>query len=184
MVLQRIALAVEYDGRGFCGWQRQPHCHSVQAEVESALSKIAQQSITIHCAGRTDTGVHATAQVVHFDSPVERPLRAWTFGANSHLDQRVAIHWAAVMPEDFHARFSAIDRSYRYTILNRATRPGYQAGTLGWERVPLDAEKMHLAAQHLVGEHDFTSFRSAECQANHAIRLILQMAFYIIWFAS
>lgn len=172
MVLKRIALAVEYDGQGFCGWQRQPHCHSVQAEVEQALSKIAQQAITVYCAGRTDTGVHAAAQIIHFESDAERPLRAWTFGTNSHLDRRVVIHWAAEMPMNFHARFSAIDRSYRYTILNRPTRPGYQAGTLGWERVPLDADKMHAAAQVLLGEHDFSSFRSADCQANHAVRFV------------
>ncbi len=172
MSLKRIALAVEYDGEGFCGWQRQPHCHSVQAEVEQALSKIAQTPITIYCAGRTDTGVHATAQVVHFETDVERPLRAWTFGANSQMDRRVSIHWASVMPDDFHARFSAIERSYRYTLLNRSTRPGYQAGTLGWERIRLDAQRMHDAAQVLVGEHDFSSFRSSECQANHAIRLL------------
>ena len=172
MSIKRIALAVEYDGEGFCGWQRQPHCHSVQAEVEQALSKIAQTPITIYCAGRTDTGVHAAAQVVHFDTDVERPLRAWTFGVNSHLDRRVAVHWASLMPDDFHARFSATERSYRYTLLNRSTRPGYQAGTLGWERVQLDALRMHDAAQVLVGEHDFSSFRSAECQANHAVRLL------------
>jgi len=170
MVLKKIALAVEYDGQGFCGWQRQPHCLSVQEEVEQALSKIAQHAVTVYCSGRTDTGVHAAAQVVHFESDAERPLRAWTFGANSHLDKRVAIHWASEMPMDFHARFSAIDRSYRYTILNRATRPGYQAGTMGWERVLLDADRMNTAAQALVGEHDFSSFRSAECQANHAVR--------------
>ena len=176
MPLQRIALAIEYDGEGFCGWQRQPHCHSVQAEVEQALSEIAQAPITVYCAGRTDTGVHAAAQVVHFDTAVDRPLRAWTFGANSHLDRRVAVHWASIMPMDFHARFSAIERSYRYTLLNRSTRPGYQAGTLGWERVPLDVQRMHTAAQILVGEHDFSSFRSAECQANHAIRLLKRIA--------
>ena len=170
MALKRIALAVEYDGQGFCGWQRQPHCHSVQAEVEAALSQISQQEVTVYCAGRTDTGVHASAQIVHFDTELERPLRAWTFGANSHLDKRVAIHWAAEVPLDFHARFSALDRSYRYTILNRATRPGYQAGTMGWERIPLDADRMNRAAQALLGEHDFSSFRSAECQANHAVR--------------
>ena len=170
MALKRIALAVEYDGQGFCGWQRQPHCHSVQAEVEAALGQISQQEVTVYCAGRTDTGVHASAQIVHFDTDLERPLRAWTFGANSHLDKRVAIHWAAEVPLDFHARFSALDRSYRYTILNRATRPGYQAGTMGWERIPLDADRMNRAAQALLGEHDFSSFRSAECQANHAVR--------------
>ncbi|MFT6874820.1 MAG: tRNA pseudouridine38-40 synthase [Granulosicoccus sp.] len=172
MVLKRIALAVEYDGQGFCGWQRQPHCHSVQAEVEQALSKIAQHAVTVYCAGRTDTGVHAAAQVVHFESEAERPLRAWTFGTNSHLDKRVSIHWASEMPMSFHARFSALDRSYRYTILNRATRPGYQAGTMGWERTLLNAERMHAAAQVLVGEHDFSSFRSADCQANHAVRTL------------
>jgi len=170
--VKRIALAIEYDGGGFCGWQRQPHCHSVQAEVEQALSKIAQTPITIYCAGRTDTGVHAAAQVVHFDTAAKRPLRAWTFGTNSHLDRRVSVHWAAPVPDNFHARFSATERSYRYTLLNRSTRPGYQAGTLGWERVQLDARRMHDAAQALVGEHDFSSFRSSECQANHAVRLL------------
>jgi tRNA pseudouridine38-40 synthase len=176
MVLKRIALAVEYDGQGFCGWQRQPHCHSVQAEVEQALSKIAQHAVTVYCSGRTDTGVHAAAQIVHFESETERPLRAWTFGTNSHLDKRVAIHWASEMPMNFHARFSALDRSYRYTILNRSTRPGYQAGTIGWERVLLDEDKMHAAAQALVGEHDFSSFRSADCQANHAVRYLKKIS--------
>lgn len=173
--MKRIALAVEYDGEGFCGWQRQSHCHSVQAELEQALSAIAQQPITVHCAGRTDAGVHALAQVVHFDAPVERPLRAWSFGVNSHLARGVAVHWAMRMPEDFHARFSAVDRSYRYTLVNRATRPGYQSGTLGWERLPLDEQRMHLAAQQILGEHDFTSFRSAHCQANHANRLLKRL---------
>lgn len=175
MSLNRIALAVEYDGEGFCGWQRQPHCHSVQAELEQALSAIACEPITVYCAGRTDTGVHAKAQIVHFDTEVDRPLRAWSFGVNSHLDRRVSVHWASPMPHNFHARFSALDRSYRYTILNRATRPGYQAGTLGWERVPLDTEKMHIAAQQILGEHDFGSFRSSECQANHARRLLKRL---------
>ena len=175
MVTKRIALAVEYDGQGFCGWQRQPHCHSVQAELENALSTIACMPITVYCAGRTDTGVHAKAQVVHFDTPVVRPLRAWSFGANSHLNRQVSVHWAAFVPDDFHARFSALDRSYRYTLLNRSTRPGYLAGMLGWERVPLDTDIMHAAAQRLLGEHDFSSFRSSECQANHAVRFLKQL---------
>ena len=176
MALKRIALAVEYDGAGFCGWQRQPHCHSVQAELEMALSKISQQNVTVYCAGRTDTGVHAFAQVVHFETQLDRPLRAWSFGANSYLDRRVSVHWAAEVALDFHARFSAIERSYRYTILNRATRPGYQAGTLGWERTQLDACRMHEAAQALMGENDFSSFRSSECQANHAIRFLKKIS--------
>ena len=176
MQLYRIALAVEYDGKGFCGWQRQPHCHSVQAELEAALATIAQKPLTVHCAGRTDTGVHAMAQVVHFETDVVRPLRAWSFGVNSHLHRQVSVHWAKHMPDDFHARFSALDRSYRYTLLNRATRPGYQSGTLGWERTPLNAERMHQAAQLILGEHDFSSFRSAECQARHARRRLKQLA--------
>jgi tRNA pseudouridine38-40 synthase len=171
-MVQRIALAVEYDGGGFCGWQRQPHCLSVQESLEQSLSRIAQQPITVHCAGRTDTGVHALSQVVHFDTTVQRPLRAWSFGTNSHLDRRVSVHWAKYMPDDFHARFSALDRRYQYTLINRSTRPGYQASTLGWERSPLDVKKMHDAAQMILGEHDFASFRSAECQANHAVRLL------------
>lgn len=178
MALKRIALAVEYDGEGFCGWQRQLHCHSVQAELEQALGKIVQMPVTVYCAGRTDSGVHAAAQIVHFDTELDRPLRAWTFGVNSHLDRRVAVHWAGFMSKDFHARFSAIERSYRYTLLNRSTRPGFQAGTLGWERVPLDAQRMHEAAQSLVGEHDFSSFRSANCQANHAVRLLKKISVF------
>lgn len=176
MEARRIALAVEYDGGGFCGWQRQPHCHSVQAELERALSRIACEPVTVNCAGRTDTGVHAAAQVVHFDTTLDRPLRAWTFGTNSHLDRRVSVHWAQVMRPDFHARFSAIQRSYRYTLLNRSTRPGYQSGALGWERVQLDTGRMHEAAQVLVGEHDFSSFRSAECQARHAVRSLSKIS--------
>lgn len=166
----RIALAVEYDGSAFCGWQRQPHCHSVQAEVEHALARIAQQPITVHCAGRTDTGVHAYAQIIHFDTSVDRSLQAWTFGVNSHLDRRVAVHWASVVADDFHARHKAINRSYRYSLVNRACRSGLFADRLAWEKRPLDAQRMHAASQVLLGEHDFSSFRSAACQANHAIR--------------
>ncbi len=168
----RVALAIEYDGHGFCGWQRQKHCHSVQAEVEAALARIIDDEVTVHCAGRTDAGVHAAAQVVHFDTRVKRPLRAWTFGVNSHMGRSVAVHWAAEVPDDFHARFQALDRSYRYSILNRPTRPGLASGKLGWERLPLDAAAMHRAAQLLVGEHDFQSFRAAQCQAHHAVREI------------
>ena len=133
------------------------------------------EDITVYCAGRTDTGVHARAQIVHFDTSVQRPLRAWSFGVNSNLDRRVAIHWAAHMPAHFHARFAAIDRSYRYTLLNRPTRPGFQASTIGWERMPLDTQRMHAAAQLILGEHDFSSFRSAECQADHANRLLKRL---------
>ena len=144
--------------------------------MESALAAVARSSIVIHCAGRTDTGVHALAQVCHFDTDVKRPLRAWTFGVNSHLPESVAVHWAARVPFDFHARHAAIERSYRYTILNRATRPGLDAGRVAWVRESLDAERMHAAAQVLLGEHDFQSFRAAECQARHAVREITRIA--------
>ncbi len=166
----RIALAVEYSGTPYCGWQRQPDCHSVQAELEQALSKIAGKPITVHCAGRTDTGVHAIAQIVHFDTDVVRPMRAWTFGVNTHLDRHVSVHWASTMPDEFHARFKALCRSYRYTILNRDTRPALHWDKLGWVAQPLDVDRMQTAANQLLGTHDFSSFRSADCQARHAVR--------------
>jgi len=172
----RIALAVEYNGQPFCGWQRQPHCHSVQAEVEQALSLIAQEPITVQCSGRTDTGVHARAQIVHFDTQVERPLRAWTFGANTHLHRAVSVHWAAVVSDDFHARFKALDRRYRYTIFNRATRTGLYADHTSWVNKPLDAEAMNAATSALIGEHDFSAFRSADCQAKHARRVMKEFS--------
>ncbi len=171
----RVALAVEYDGHAYCGWQRQPHSVSVQATVEAALSRIANEPITVHCSGRTDTGVHAAAQIVHFDTSAIRELTAWTFGVNSVLARDVSVHWAQVMPEDFHARFSADSRSYRYTILNRATRPGLDAKRLSWQCDPLDVQRMQAAANSLLGEHDFSSFRSAQCQANHPIRMLHEL---------
>lgn len=166
----RIALAVEYDGSPFCGWQIQPHCHTVQAELEQALSLIADEPISVSCSGRTDTGVHGLAQVVHFDTNAVRPLHAWTFGTNTHLDPHVAVHWAAEVSDEFHARFKAINRSYQYRILNRSTRSALHANKLSWINQPLDANVMHEAAQQLIGQHDFSAFRSSECQAKHALR--------------
>lgn len=174
----RVALAVEYDGQAYCGWQRQPHSVSVQAAVESALSRVANEPITVHCSGRTDTGVHAIAQIVHFDTSAKRDLTAWTYGTNSVLARDVSIHWAQVMPEDFHARFSADSRSYRYTILNRPTRPGLDYKRLSWQRDTLDVDRMQAAASCLLGEHDFSSFRSSQCQANHPIRLMRELRVY------
>jgi len=166
----KVALAVEYDGAPFCGWQIQPHCHSVQAELEQALSRIADEPISVSCSGRTDTGVHAMAQVVHFETQAQRPLRAWTFGTNTHLHSAVAVHWAAEVHNDFHARFKALNRSYQYSILNRGTRSGLHAGKFSWVNQPLDVQAMHRAAQSLLGVHDFSAFRSADCQARHAVR--------------
>lgn len=171
----RIALAVEYDGAPFCGWQIQPHCHSVQAELEQALSRIADEPISVSCSGRTDTGVHGIAQVVHFDTSAERPLRAWTFGTNTHLHPAVAVHWAGEVSDEFHARFKALNRSYQYRILNRGTRSGLHAGKLSWVNQALDVDAMHAAAQQLLGVHDFSAFRSADCQARHAIRDLQQL---------
>lgn len=171
----RIALAVEYDGSAFCGWQIQPHCHSVQAELEQALSQIANEPITVSCSGRTDTGVHGIAQVVHFDTQADRPLRAWTFGTNTHLNRFVAVHWAATVADDFHARFKAINRSYQYRILNRGTRSGLHADKLSWVNQTLNVSAMHEAAQCLLGTHDFSAFRSADCQAKHAVRDLQQL---------
>ena len=168
----RIALAVEYKGDGFCGWQRQPHCLSVQEALERVLSKIADEEISVICAGRTDTGVHAYAQVVHFDCHTSRPQRAWTFGVNADLERTVAVHWAGIVDDEFHARFSAVSRSYRYLIHNRGTRPGLHAGLRSWVNQELDVEAMQQGAAALIGTHDFSSFRSAQCQANGPVRTI------------
>jgi len=171
----RIALAVEYDGSPFCGWQIQPHCHSVQAELEQALTRIADEPINVSCSGRTDTGVHAMAQVVHFDTTAVRPQHAWTFGTNTHLNKHVAVHWASEVSDEFHARFKALNRSYQYRILNRGTRSGLHSNKLSWVNQQLDVDAMHKAAQQLLGTHDFSAFRSADCQAKHAVRDLQQL---------
>ena len=172
----RYALAIDYHGQRYCGWQRQKHSASVQQAVETALAKIANEPITVVCAGRTDTGVHARAQIVHFDTDVVRPDRAWTFGTNTHLANDISVHWVGLVPDSFHARFSALTRSYRYTILNRAGRSGLMQDRTGWVCHPLDVERMQQAATALVGRHDFSSFRSASCQAPHPVREILSLA--------
>jgi len=172
----RIALGIEYDGTGFFGWQRLTHGPSLQAEVESALSFVADHPVEVTCAGRTDAGVHARCQVVHFDTHAERDPRAWVLGATTRLPHAVAVLWARAMPDDFHARFSARARRYRYVILNRAIRPALDARFMSWERLPLDADAMHAAAQALVGEHDFSAFRAIACQATHARRAVHALA--------
>lgn len=167
-----MALGVEYDGGRFYGFQLQRQQPTVQQVLEDALAKVADHPVTIHCAGRTDTGVHAICQVVHFDSAAPRSERAWVLGANTQLGPGVSVLWARRVDGDFHARFSARGRHYRYRILNRWTRPGLLAGRVAWERRQLDAERMHRAAQQLIGEHDFSSFRALGCQASHARRRI------------
>lgn len=166
----RIALGVEYQGGAYCGWQYQDHCDSVQKHLQSALSFIADESIEVHCAGRTDTGVHAIGQVVHFETKSTRLGRAWVQGTNTKLPYDIRVAWARTVSDDFHARFSAVARQYRYVIFNRPVHSAVLSGRVTWERQPLDEMAMHRAAQTLVGEYDFSSFRAAGCQANHAIR--------------
>lgn len=166
----RIAAILEYDGSRFSGWQRQERLTTVQESVEQALSHVANEPIRVTVAGRTDAGVHAAAQVIHFNTTANRSSYSWVRGANSNLPTEVALLWAAEVDASFHARFSATGRHYRYVILNRAVRPTYLAGRVTHEYRPLDVARMQQAARYLVGEHDFTSFRSIECEAKSPVR--------------
>ncbi|GAA0720826.1 tRNA pseudouridine(38-40) synthase TruA [Dokdonella soli] len=172
----RIALGIEYDGTDFFGWQRLSHGRSVQGEVEAALSFVAAHPVEVTCAGRTDAGVHARCQVVHFDTVAERSERGWTLGANSNLARDVAVLWARPVADDFHARFGARARRYRYTILNRPVRAALSARFVTWERAPLEVDTMQRAAQALIGEHDFSAFRTVACQANSPMRNVREIA--------
>lgn len=172
MSTQRIALGIEYDGSAFHGWQAQQHVHTVQAEVEQALSKVADHPVGVVCAGRTDAGVHATGQVVHFDTHARRSMRSWILGTNTHLSPAVVVRWAVPVTEEFHARFSAQRRGYRYIILNRFVRPALQQGRVTWYHGELDAPRMHQAAQGLLGRQDFSSFRALACQAKSPVRTV------------
>jgi tRNA pseudouridine38-40 synthase len=172
----RMALGVEYDGTNYVGWQMQDNGPSVQAAVETALARVADHSLRTVCAGRTDTGVHALAQVVHFDTPAERSERAWVFGANTHLPKDIAVIWAKPVDEEFHARFSARRRRYRYVIFNRPVRPTFLAYRVAWEYRPLDVDRMAAAAQFLLGEHDFSAYRAAGCQSKTPMRRVEQIA--------
>lgn len=169
---QRIALAVEYDGSAFYGWQKQldPALPTVQQSLEAAVAKVADHDVHIHCAGRTDAGVHASGQIVHFETTAERPLRAWLQGVNAHLPATIAVRWAGPVGQDFHARHSALSRTYRYVICNRDHRLGVGNALFTWERQPLDAGLMHQAAQVLLGEQDFSAFRAAGCQSGTPMR--------------
>ena len=167
----RIALGIEYNGSHFCGWQMQSHgTRTVQEKIEQALSKVADHPVRVVCAGRTDTGVHATSQVVHFDTESQRLDNAWVMGTNVHLPADVSVTWAKQVDDTFSARFSAFKRAYRYIIFNRKSRPGIHALQVSWIYDDLDTDAMHVAAQNLIGKHDFSSFRSSVCQAKHAVR--------------
>jgi tRNA pseudouridine38-40 synthase len=174
--MPRYALGVEYDGTDFLGWQTQHQEPTVQATVERALSFVAAHPVDVVCAGRTDTGVHALGQVVHFDSPAIRDERAWVLGANSRLPATVALRWARPVSDAFHARYGARRRVYRYRIVRRPTRPALDARFAVWVREALDLDAMRQAAPALLGEHDFTSFRTVACQAPSAVRTVYRIA--------
>jgi tRNA pseudouridine38-40 synthase len=168
----RIALGIAYDGAPFAGWQSQPAGDTVQDRLEAAVAAIAGCPVRLTAAGRTDAGVHATGQIAHFDIDLARPESAWVRGTNSHLPSSIAVQWAAEVDGEFHARYSATARTYVYVLYNHAVRPSVLAGKVGWFHLPLDAERMRTAAQLLVGEHDFSAFRSAECQAKTPVRQV------------
>lgn len=171
----RIAAGVEYCGARYSGWQKQQHAPSVQESVERALAEVANHPVAANCAGRTDAGVHALNQVAHFETEAQRDDHAWVFGANSHLPADISLTWAKPVPPDFHARYSAASRIYRYLILNRPARPGLTCRLVTWEPRPLDLERMSQAAASLLGEHDFTSYRAKSCQAKNPVRKVSRL---------
>ncbi|MEI8297603.1 MAG: tRNA pseudouridine(38-40) synthase TruA [Pseudomonadota bacterium] len=166
----RFAAGIEYAGTAYAGWQRQNSAPSVQAEVERALGFVADHPVKVVCAGRTDTGVHALGQVIHFETDAVRPLRGWLFGANTNLPQDVALRWIVPVAEDFSARYWALARTYRYVILNAPTRAPLLSNRVCLWRSPLDAARMHAALQPLVGQHDYSAFRASECQSKSPVR--------------
>ncbi|MEY8215701.1 MAG: tRNA pseudouridine(38-40) synthase TruA [Colwellia sp.] len=168
----RYALGIEYDGKNYCGWQRQKNVISVQEKLEQALSKIANEPIDVVCAGRTDTGVNATNQVIHFDTNKIRKDSAWTLGVNTHLPSDIAVSWVTRVDKEFHARFSATARRYRYVIYNNKLRSAILSDGISHCHYSLDEKLMHQGAQHLIGKHDFTSFRTVHCQSHSPVRTI------------
>lgn len=171
----RIAMGIEYDGTGFFGWQRQREVQSVQGELERALSQVAAAPVETFCAGRTDAGVHATGQVIHFDTDAVRDMRGWVMGVNSNLPTGIAVRWAQPVSADFHARFSATARRYRYIIYNRQFRPAILGQGLSHYHQQLDVSLMQQAAPYLLGEQDFSSFRAIQCQSNSPFRNIMHL---------
>lgn len=174
----RIACRIEYNGSHYHGWQAQPHLEvrTVQQELERAFSGVAAVPVRVHCAGRTDTGVHGHAQIIHFDAPVERAAKAWVLGANAALPRDIRVHWAVPVAEEFHARFSALSRRYCYVIANALVRPAMLIGQVTWHRYLLDEKSMHREAQALLGEQDFSAFRAAACQSTTPMRKVQQVS--------
>ena len=170
MKAMKIALGLSYDGTCFCGWQSQPNGGGVQDVLETAIATIAKHVIRVHAAGRTDTGVHALSQVIHFETGSSRPLSAWIRGVNVYLPSTIRVQWARVVDEHFHARFSAYSRSYQYLLYNAPVASALMATKAGWFHLPLDGDAMAEGANYLLGEHDFSAFRASECQAKSAIK--------------
>ncbi len=171
----KIALGIEYNGHGFYGWQSQQNLQTIQGCLEEALSKIADERIITFCAGRTDAGVHATGQVVHFETEAQRNMRAWLLGTNTHLPSTIAVKWATIVADDFHARYKALSRSYRYIIYNHTTRPALLTSRVTWNYDVLNIATMQEASRYLIGELDFSSFRSAECESKTPMRNVTQL---------
>lgn len=171
----RVALGIEYDGTAYNGWQRQKSGVGVQSLVEEAVSQVADQAVEVICAGRTDTGVHASGQVAHFDTAAERSLRGWLLGINSSLPEDINATWVSFVSEEFHARFSAMSRSYRYLVFNRPVRSALYRHRAWWVFEPLDETAMQEASRCLIGEHDFSAFRAAGCQASTPVRKVFSL---------
>jgi len=170
----RIALCLEYDGQGYCGWQSQLAGCGIQDALESALEILALHKVKVIAAGRTDTGVHALSQIVHFDTETMRPADSWVRGVNAHLPKTLRVQWAKEVDARFHARFDAQTRSYQYLLINQPTAPAIMTGKAGWFHLPLNLSLMREAASHLIGEHDFSAFRAADCQAKSPIKHLYQ----------
>lgn len=171
----RVAMGVEYDGSSFHGWQLQDNVDTVQMRIEQAISRVADHPVRVHCAGRTDAGVHGLGQVIHFDTAAQRPMRSWILGTNVNLPAQINVTWAQQVAESFHARFSARNRRYRYLILNRMTRSAIWRDRTVWVHRPLDTQRMQQASRHLIGTHDYSSYRALGCQAKSPVRTITKL---------
>ena len=181
----RVALGVEYNGHEYYGWQAQRGLPTIQETLQTALAKIANEDIFLHCAGRTDAGVHATGQVVHFDTRAKRHVDAWIWGTNTHLPPSIVVRWARHVDYHFHARFTAVARRYRYIIFNHPIRPAILSHQTAWHYYPLDVECMQKDRQFLIGEQDFSSFRSSQCNSKSPMRNVIEVflqrqGFYIM----
>ena len=168
----RLALGVSYNGQAYLGWQSQPNGQTIQDQLEKALSEFCAEPVSTLCAGRTDAGVHGLMQVVHLDTPVQRDEFSWVRGTNSFLPRDIAVQWARGVPDTFHARASAVSRRYAYVLLESPVRPSLESGRVGWVFRPLDAQALRRGADHLLGEHDFTSFRASACQALSPVKTL------------